>query len=132
MAKIIGNTTATPTPVSDWSQNDSTKADYIKNKPSIPSNMSDLHNDVGYINTVDNELLTESVNPIQNKAVATAINNLAELVGDSAVSEQIKNAVDTKSDVVHEHDERYYARAEIDDQMSNKSQVQIITWGDDD
>ena len=32
MAKIIGNTTATPNPISDWHQNDSTKADYIKNR----------------------------------------------------------------------------------------------------
>ena len=33
MAKIIGNTTATPNPRPDWNQTDSTKADYIKNKP---------------------------------------------------------------------------------------------------
>ena len=35
MAKIIGNTTATPNPQSDWNQTDKTKADYIKNKPTI-------------------------------------------------------------------------------------------------
>ena len=35
MARIIGNTTATPTPVSDWDQTDKKKADYIKNKPDI-------------------------------------------------------------------------------------------------
>ena len=35
MSKIIGNTTATPNPQSDWNQNDSTRADYIKNKPDI-------------------------------------------------------------------------------------------------
>ena len=35
MAKIIGNTTATPNPQSDWNQADETKADYIKNKPTI-------------------------------------------------------------------------------------------------
>ena len=33
MAKIIGNTTATPNPKSDYAQTDATKADYIKNKP---------------------------------------------------------------------------------------------------
>jgi hypothetical protein len=33
MAKIIGNTTATPNPRPDWNQTDETKADYIKNKP---------------------------------------------------------------------------------------------------
>ena len=35
MAKIIGNTTATPNPRPDWNQTDETKADYIKNKPEV-------------------------------------------------------------------------------------------------
>lgn len=35
MTKIIGNTTATPNPRPDWTQTDETKADYIKNKPTI-------------------------------------------------------------------------------------------------
>ena len=35
MAKIIGNTTATPNPRPDWNQEDATKADYIKNKPTV-------------------------------------------------------------------------------------------------
>lgn len=35
MAKIIGNTTATPNPRPDWAQTDEAKADYIKNKPDI-------------------------------------------------------------------------------------------------
>lgn len=35
MAKIIGNTTATPNPQPDWNQTDENKADYIKNKPTI-------------------------------------------------------------------------------------------------
>lgn len=35
MAKIIGNTTATPNLRSDWNQTDETKVDYIKNKPTI-------------------------------------------------------------------------------------------------
>ena len=35
MSKIIGNTTATPTPQPDWNQNETNKADYIKNKPQI-------------------------------------------------------------------------------------------------
>ena len=37
MREIIGNTTATPNPRPDWAQNDETKADFIKNKPEIPS-----------------------------------------------------------------------------------------------
>lgn len=35
MSKIIGNTTATPNPQPDWGQDDSKRADYIKNKPQI-------------------------------------------------------------------------------------------------
>ena len=35
MPKIIGNTTATPNPRPDWNQTDETKADFIKNKPTI-------------------------------------------------------------------------------------------------
>lgn len=35
MREVIGNTTATPNPRSDWNQTDETKADYIKNKPDI-------------------------------------------------------------------------------------------------
>lgn len=46
MAKIIGNTTATPNPCPDWNQVDETKADYIKNKP---TNVSDFTNDSGYL-----------------------------------------------------------------------------------
>lgn len=37
MAKIIGNPTVTPPPKPDWNQTDSTKGDYIKNKPQIIS-----------------------------------------------------------------------------------------------
>lgn len=57
MVKIIGNTTATPNPRPDWAQTDSTKADYIKNKPTIlteeeivqliDDNLSDLGERVG-------------------------------------------------------------------------------------
>ena len=93
MARIIGNTTATPTPVSDWNQTDENKADYIKNKPSIPSNISDLTNDVGYISVVDVELSNSSVNPVQNKVVYDAIENLAGLIGESSVAEQITQAL---------------------------------------
>lgn len=37
MPEIIGNTTATPNPQSDWLQSDTTKPDYIKNKPVVMS-----------------------------------------------------------------------------------------------
>lgn len=44
MAKIIGNTTATPNPRPDWNQTDETKADYIKNKPTDLATGQDVTN----------------------------------------------------------------------------------------
>ena len=35
MSKIIGNTTTTPVPRSDWEQVDKTKADFIRHKPTL-------------------------------------------------------------------------------------------------
>lgn len=51
---------------SDWNQGDSTKADFIKNKPTIPSPV-----------TVDDELSDSSINPVQNKVVKAAIDEKA-------------------------------------------------------
>ena len=56
---------------SDWNEADSSKDDFIKNKPSIPSKVSDLTNDsdfvsdASYVHT-DNNFLTE----LKNKLVA--------------------------------------------------------------
>lgn len=41
MAKIIGNITATPNPRPDWLQTDSSKADYIKNKPTAATEINE-------------------------------------------------------------------------------------------
>jgi len=38
---------------SDWSQSDNTADDYIKNKPTIPTNTSDLNNDSGFLDSSD-------------------------------------------------------------------------------
>lgn len=35
MSKIIGNTTATPVPRSDWNQTDKKRPDFIQNKPTL-------------------------------------------------------------------------------------------------
>lgn len=72
MAKIIGNTTATPNPRPDWLQNDPKKADYIKNKP-----------DVVTWTDVDNELNLESSNPVQNSIIAQHLNELENLVTET-------------------------------------------------
>lgn len=38
--------------VADWNQSDSAAMDYIKNKPTIPANTSDLTNDSGFISSL--------------------------------------------------------------------------------
>lgn len=40
MAKIFGNATTTPYPRPDWNQTDETKADYIRNKPTLGTGLS--------------------------------------------------------------------------------------------
>lgn len=50
---------------SDWSQSDNTKDDYIKNKPTIPSNTSDLTNDSGFI--------TQETDPVFSNSAAGLI-----------------------------------------------------------
>lgn len=45
MAKVIGNTVGVPNPQPDWNQNDATKADFIKNKP---TKLSQFENDCDF------------------------------------------------------------------------------------
>ncbi len=94
MAKIIGNTTATPTPASDWLQTDENKADYIKNKPEIIELAQDL---------------SVSGKAADAKVVGDTLASFKDTyIGDDTVSNQINTAI------------------------SQKSQVQIITWEADD
>lgn len=57
--EIIGNTTSTPNPRPDWNQEDETKADYIRNKPTIPSCMAEGENENSMIVTGDLEITGE-------------------------------------------------------------------------
>jgi hypothetical protein len=71
--------------------------------------------------TVDSSLSSSSTNPVQNKAVNTAISNLNTLVGDTKVSTQISNAIASKSDTGHTHDDRYYTESEVNNLLSGKA-----------
>lgn len=42
----------------DWSQTDSTQKDYIKNKPTIPTKVSQLNNDLGYLTKDISEVIS--------------------------------------------------------------------------
>ena len=71
--------------------------------------------------TVDSALSSSSTNPVQNKVVNAAISNLNTLVGDTSVSTQISNAIASKSDTSHTHDDRYYTESEINTKLNAKS-----------
>lgn len=86
---------------------------------------------------VDTELLQNSTNPVQNKAVYEAIDDLnkliSDLVGDSSVSDQISQSLRPNGI------ERYALAADLADTnrqisevVAQKSQVQIITWEEND
>lgn len=70
---------------------------------------------------VDSALSTTSTNPVQNKVVNAAISNLNTLVGDTKVSIQISNAIASKSDSGHTHDDRYYTESEINTKLNAKA-----------
>lgn len=75
MAKIIGNTTATSNPQPDWGQTDSTKSNYIKNKPdydgSIAAILSRL-DELEYVPITINSF-THSVGVVELGRIITSI-----------------------------------------------------------
>ena len=116
MSKIIGNTTVTPVPKSNWLQTDELKADFILNKPSLGAlaeknsvEKSDLSTElqttlvtVNELNMVleaakeeivnnvsievDDALSDTSENPVQNKVVTNILNQMVTEFG-----EELKN-----------------------------------------
>ena len=119
MAKIIGNTTATPVPRSDWAQTNENKADYILNKPEL-----------GNLATKDVVSKTDLASDVQASLgkADTAIQSLDGYATETYVNDAVAN----KADKTHTHNDVYYTKAETDTALSNKSQVQIITWEADD
>ena len=78
MAKIIGNTAATPNPRPDWLQNDSTKADYIKNKPDYDG----LNNTVVSLEQQIASAMGASVKVVDNVLCITSDVLSSEIVGN--------------------------------------------------
>lgn len=111
MSKIIGNTTTTPVPRSDWSQTDKTKADFIRHKPELGAISekdiidktdltADIQSSLEEINTKANVLpvTTEEYNALEQSQATNA--NTLYMITDA--------------------------------EEENPTQVQIITWEDDD
>lgn len=75
---------------------------------------------------VDTSLSSTSSNPVANRI----LNDEFEAI--SVAMNALELSVDGKSDSVHSHNEIYYTQEQVDEALSHRTQVQIITWGDDD
>lgn len=58
----------------DWNQTDSTQKDYIKNKPSIPTKVSQLNNDLGYLTKDISEVISAPGASFTGDVSATTVN----------------------------------------------------------
>lgn len=58
----------------DWNQIDSTQKDYIKNKPTIPTKVSQLNNDLGYLTKDISEVISAPGASFTGDVSATTIN----------------------------------------------------------
>ena len=70
---------------------------------------------------VDSALSSTSTNPVQNKVVNAAINDLNTLVGDTAVATQITTAIAGKADLKHTH-----SLSDIEETYSGVQRVSIV------
>ena len=58
----------------DWNQTDSTQKDYIKNKPTIPTKVSQLSNDLGYLTKDISEVISAPGASFTGDVSATTVN----------------------------------------------------------
>lgn len=71
--KIIGVTVGSPLPKPNLNQTDPRKGDFVKGKEIIPSKVSDLENDAGYLTEDDMDEIVERVKaPVAADAEAAA------------------------------------------------------------
>lgn len=69
-----------------WNQTDSTKKDYIKNKPTIPTKVSQLNNDLGYLTKDISEVISAPGASFTGDVSATTVNAISLVVtGESTL-----------------------------------------------
>ncbi len=136
--EIIGNTTTTPVAQSDWAQNDSTKADYIKNKPTIPTKLSQLAGDSANRTVTDAEKIEWNnkasedhdhddlyVKKDELNSAVSGVLNLAQEAGDSetramsqkAVTDFVRNSIGIQVD---------YTTVSSIDEMTDTSKQYVL------
>lgn len=72
---------------------------------------------------VDSALSTSSTNPVQNKVVNSALNGKANSSHSHSISNitNLQSVLDSKSEIGHTHDDRYYTETEIDEKLNGKA-----------
>ena len=74
--------------------------------------------------TVDDTLSSTSVNPVQNKVIDAEFDAISNAMG------ALEAAIDEKSNVGHNHDDRYYTETEIDTKLLTvNTSISNITSG---
>ena len=108
MSKIIGNTTTTPVPRSDWEQTDKKKADYIRNKPTLGT--------ISEKDAISKDDLTQEVQSfIDTKA------NVVTLTTEEYAALEESEATNANT---------LYMITDAEEEVI--PQIQFITWEDDD
>ena len=68
----------------DWEQTDSTQKDYIKNKPTIPTKVSQLNNDLGYLTKDISEVISAPGASFTGDVSATTVNATSLVVPEES------------------------------------------------
>ena len=105
----------------------------------IPTNISELNNDSGFITEIPDEYVTqENLTTEVNSAITNIIDNapetldtlgeLAAAFEDNAdVVSVLNQTIGNKSDVGHNHDEKYYTKSEVDALLLNYVSKDVVT-----
>lgn len=104
----------------------------------VPTKISELNNDSGFITEIPEEYVTqETLTTEVHSAIAGIIDNapetldtlgeLAAAFKDNAdVVSVLNSAIGSKADVEHTHDEKYYTKSEVDALLANQVSLEVV------
>lgn len=94
----------------------------VKDSLDLKANLTDLP-------TIDSSLSNTSENPVQNKAVKSALDNKANSSHTHTISNvtDLQSALDSKAASTHDHNDIYYTESEIDDLLDLKADVSALS-----
>lgn len=101
MSTIIGNTTAIPNLRPDWNQTDETKADYIKNKPTVDQSYTPVSTNAQSGVAVANALVQfEAELANTSPEILTTMQNLSNLLTDDISLSDVMTVLSHKANAV--------------------------------